>query len=317
MKLEERFRQHVNVASWEHISVLKTSQSSLISSPLNSPPRGQKLHPLEKHKHIIISYSLPFSASVSPSLPPSLCLSPSLSPLSLSLSLSVINFLTSSFWSGYAEYQNTGYASQCSQFHSSSSSSSSSNSSSSSREERTTRSAVKMSAGDVVCTGWLIKSPRRRSWRDLWVGVHTGRLFMSSGQQWECQVMLLLSLVCVCVYEYVNTCVFMLVSVCDVDDDLKKMPWVCVLFFFFFFVKLSCHSVSLHIIFLIFYNKRLVLSVFSWPVDALGSCDNMCVTLSIMCVFNNFTQAWDPLPEQVCTRATYRPQCFVVVGVMW
>lgn len=24
---------------------------------------------------------------------------------------------------------------------------------------RTTRSAVKMSAGDVVCTGWLIKSP--------------------------------------------------------------------------------------------------------------------------------------------------------------
>ena len=94
-----------------------------------------------------------------------------------------------------------------------------------------------------------------------------------------------------CVYEYVNTCVFMLVSVCDVDDDLKKMPWVCVLFFFFFFVKLSCHSVSLHIIFLIFYNKRLVLSVFSWPVDALGSCDNMCVTLSIMCVFNNFTQA--------------------------
>ena len=158
MKLEERFRQHVNVASWEHISVLKTSQSSLISSPLNSPPRGQKLHPLEKHKHIIISYSLPFSASVSPSLPPSLCLSPSLSPLSLSLSLSVINFLTSSFWSGYAEYQNTGYASQCSQFHSSSSSSSSSNSSSS-REERTTRSAVKMSAGDVVCTGWLIKSP--------------------------------------------------------------------------------------------------------------------------------------------------------------
>ncbi|KAM9348041.1 LOW QUALITY PROTEIN: GRB2-associated-binding protein 3 [Symphorus nematophorus] len=47
--------------------------------------------------------------------------------------------------------------------------------------ERTTRSAVKMSAGDVVCTGWLIKSPpekklKRFAWRKRWFVLRRGRM---------------------------------------------------------------------------------------------------------------------------------------------
>ncbi|XP_056264085.1 GRB2-associated-binding protein 3 isoform X2 [Pseudoliparis swirei] len=47
--------------------------------------------------------------------------------------------------------------------------------------ERTTRSAVKMSAGDVVCTGWLIKSPpekklKRFVWRKRWFVLRRGRM---------------------------------------------------------------------------------------------------------------------------------------------
>ncbi|XP_030009125.1 GRB2-associated-binding protein 3 isoform X2 [Sphaeramia orbicularis] len=46
---------------------------------------------------------------------------------------------------------------------------------------RTTRSAVKMSAGDVVCTGWLIKSPpekklKRFAWRKRWFVLRRGRM---------------------------------------------------------------------------------------------------------------------------------------------
>ncbi|XP_047462934.1 GRB2-associated-binding protein 3 isoform X2 [Mugil cephalus] len=46
---------------------------------------------------------------------------------------------------------------------------------------RTTRSAVKMSAGDVVWTGWLIKSPpekklKRFAWRKRWFVLRRGRM---------------------------------------------------------------------------------------------------------------------------------------------
>ncbi|XP_041808266.1 GRB2-associated-binding protein 3 [Chelmon rostratus] len=46
---------------------------------------------------------------------------------------------------------------------------------------RTTRSAVKMSAGDVVCAGWLIKSPpekklKRFAWRKRWFVLRRGRM---------------------------------------------------------------------------------------------------------------------------------------------
>ncbi|XP_034462974.1 GRB2-associated-binding protein 3 isoform X3 [Hippoglossus hippoglossus] len=46
---------------------------------------------------------------------------------------------------------------------------------------RTTRFAVKMSAGDVVCTGWLIKSPpekklKRFAWRKRWFVLRRGRM---------------------------------------------------------------------------------------------------------------------------------------------
>ncbi|XP_038563848.1 GRB2-associated-binding protein 3 isoform X1 [Micropterus salmoides] len=46
---------------------------------------------------------------------------------------------------------------------------------------RTTHSAVKMSAGDVVCTGWLIKSPpekklKRFAWRKRWFVLRRGRM---------------------------------------------------------------------------------------------------------------------------------------------
>ncbi|XP_037323705.2 GRB2-associated-binding protein 3 isoform X2 [Pungitius pungitius] len=46
---------------------------------------------------------------------------------------------------------------------------------------RTTRSAVEMSAGDVVCTGWLIKSPpekklKRFAWRKRWFVLRRGRM---------------------------------------------------------------------------------------------------------------------------------------------
>ncbi|XP_026228650.1 GRB2-associated-binding protein 3 isoform X2 [Anabas testudineus] len=46
---------------------------------------------------------------------------------------------------------------------------------------RTTHSAVKMSAGDVVCTGWLIKSPpekklKRFAWRRRWFVLRRGRM---------------------------------------------------------------------------------------------------------------------------------------------
>ncbi|XP_058482474.1 GRB2-associated-binding protein 3 isoform X2 [Solea solea] len=46
---------------------------------------------------------------------------------------------------------------------------------------RTTRSAVKMSAGDVVCKGWLIKSPpekklKRFAWRKRWFVLRRGRM---------------------------------------------------------------------------------------------------------------------------------------------
>ncbi|XP_061904022.1 GRB2-associated-binding protein 3 isoform X1 [Entelurus aequoreus] len=49
------------------------------------------------------------------------------------------------------------------------------------KRDRTTRSAVKMSAGDVVCTGWLIKSPpekklKRFAWRKRWFVLRRGRM---------------------------------------------------------------------------------------------------------------------------------------------
>lgn len=88
-----------------------------------------------------VQVSLRLHRNASRSLP---LLSQSLS-LSPSLCQCVVSLLPSFCLCWIPEH--TGCASQCSQFHSSSSSS------------WTDDSAVTMSAGVVVCTGWLVKSP--------------------------------------------------------------------------------------------------------------------------------------------------------------
>lgn len=128
----------------------------------------------------------------------------SLRSFSLSLSVSVINFFTSSFleWLSWIPEQDMLY----SQFHGSSNSSSSSGRSS--REDDTLQPRW-------VLGMWSVKAGslnplRRRNWRDLWVGAHIGHLSMSSARRTNarlwCWALCLCVCVCMCVYVCMLRC---------------------------------------------------------------------------------------------------------------
>ena len=198
-------------------------------------PKAPSTWETQTHNYLLLSPLLCLCLSLSPSL--SLSLSLSLSSLSLSLSLSL------SVWS-ISWLPPFGVATLNTRTQDMLRSALSFTAAAAAAAAATAAAAAVRRGRHALQSRWVLgmwsapagslNPPRRRSWRDLWVGVHTGRLFMSSGQQWECQVMLLLSLVCVCVWVCEYVCVHACVCVWRWWWLKENAVGLCAFLFFFF-----------------------------------------------------------------------------------
>lgn len=97
------------------------------------------------------------------------------------------------------------------------------------RAVRTTHSAVKMSAGDVVCTGWLIKSPPEKKLKR----------FVSRSTHYDSSLRPLVSIGIADSVDEACVCVSVYVCVMKWDDDLETFVGLHDV------VELRCHSIFL------------------------------------------------------------------------